>query len=171
MDTPGVIVAARTALVLFVALVLQIGFVDDLSFFGVHPELLLVVAVGSGVAWGASRGAVVGFAAGLLAELFLSDRFGIVGLSWAIAGFGVGMVSENLARASKLVDSMLLGISAGIGILLHALISTLFGQNYLSDPNLARIVGIVAVTSAVLGPVALPVCRWCGATTDRVRPR
>jgi rod shape-determining protein MreD len=171
VDTSGVMVAARTALVLFVALVLQIGFVDDLRIFGVHPELLLVVAMGSAVAWGASRGAIVGFAAGLMAELFLSDRFGVVGLSWAVAGFGVGMVSENLARASKLFDALLVGLGAAAAVLVHALISTLFGQNYLSDPNLARIVGIVAGTSAILAPLALPVSRWCGATTDRVRPR
>jgi rod shape-determining protein MreD len=164
-------VVARTALVLFVALVLQIGFVDDLRFFGVHPELLLVVAMASAVAWGASRGAIVGFAAGLVAELFLSDRFGIVGLSWAVAGFAVGTVSENLARASKLADALLVGSGAAAAVLFHALTSTLFGQNYLSDPYLVRIVGIVAGTSAVLAPLALPISRWCGSTTDRVRSR
>ena len=72
---------ARVGLLLFAALVLQLGLVNDLRIFSVHPELLLAVGIGMAVAWGPERGAVAAFAAGLLTDLFLSGHFGVTGLA------------------------------------------------------------------------------------------
>ena len=160
---------ARTTLVLVAALALQLGLVDDLSLFSVHPELLLAVGVGSAVAWGAERGAVVGFFAGLLADLFLSGRFGVTGLAYALAGYAVGVLSEGIARRSRVVDAGLVALGSALGVALYALVAALFGEGTLGDDHLWRILGIVTVTAALMSPIVVPVCRWAGADAE-LRP-
>jgi hypothetical protein len=73
-----------------VAFVLQIGVLSDLRPFGVHADLMLLMGVCAGLAGGPSRGAVVGFFAGLLADVMLPGPLGISALAAAVAGFGAG---------------------------------------------------------------------------------
>lgn len=158
-------VVARTGLVLVVALVLQLGLVDDLRFFSVHPELVLAVAIGSAVAWGPERGAIVGFAAGLLVDLFLSGRFGVTGLAYGLAGYGVGVLSEGIARRSRIIEAALVALGSALGVMLYAVIAALFGEQTLVDDHLWRILAVVTVFGALFGPLVIPVCRWAGADT------
>ncbi len=160
---------ARTTLVLAVALVLQVGLFDDLSVFSVHAELLLAVGVGTAVAWGPERGAIVCFAAGLFADLVLSGRFGVTALAYGLTGYGVGLLSDGLARRSMVIDAALMTLGGAVGVLLYAVIAALFGEPTLGDDNLGRIVGVVALWNLVLSPVVLPVCRWAGREPD-LRP-
>lgn len=161
---------ARSSLVLFGALTLQLGLVDDLRLLDVHPDLLLAVGVATGVVWGAARGAIVGFVAGLLTELFLSSRFGLVGLSYGVAGYATGFLSDGIARSSRWIDAALVAGGSALGVMLYAVIGALFGEGTLADPDLWRIVLVVSLSAAVLSPVATAVCRWTGAAAPRVRP-
>jgi rod shape-determining protein MreD len=164
----GARIVARSALLLFVALVLQLGVVNDLRIFSVHAELLLAVAIGMAVAWGPERGAVVAFAAGLLVDLFLSGRFGATGLAWGVTGYGIGFLSDGIVRRSRMIDAALLGLGSAVAVLLYAVIATLLGGDTLGDDHLLRIIGIVAVTGALLSPLVLPLCRWAGRADGRL---
>lgn len=155
-------VVARTALLLFVAYVLQLGLLSDLSLFSVHPEALLMIGVGTAIAWGADRGALVGFAAGLMADLSLSGRFGVTALAWAVSCYGVGLLSEGLARRSRVVDAVLMGFGGAVGVIGYGLTAAIFGQPTLGDDNLGVIIGMVAFWNVVLSPVVVPLCRWAG---------
>jgi rod shape-determining protein MreD len=161
---------SRTSLVLVAALIVQLGLVDDLQVMGVHPDLLLAVGVGTGVAWGAERGAIAGFLAGLLTDLFLSGRFGIVGLSYGLAGYASGLLSDGVARTSRWLDAGFMATGAALGVVLYAVIGSLFGMGTLSDPDLWRILVVLSVSSALVSPLVLPVCRWTGAAGPRLRP-
>jgi len=156
-------IVARTALVLFGALVLQLGMFDDLRVVGVHPEVLLAVGLGCAVAWGPERGAIVAFCAGLLTDMFLSGRFGVTGLAWGITGFGLGYLSDGIARRSMVIDAVLLGLGSAVGVMVYAVVAALFGEATLTDDHLWRIMGIVGISAAVISPVVLPLCRWTGA--------
>ena len=160
---------ARTAFVLFSALVLQLGLFDSLRVFSVHAELLLAVAVGSAVAWGAERGAVVGFAAGLLTDLILPGRFGVTALAYGLTGYGIGALSDGVARRSRLIDAGLMALGGAAGVAAYALVAALFGESTLGDERLWSIVAIVAAWNAVLSPLAVPVSRWAG-TEAELRP-
>lgn len=162
-------VVARTTLVLVGALVLQLGLVDDLRVFSVHPELVLAVAIGTAVAWGAERGAIVGFAAGLLTDLFLSGRFGVTGLAYGVTGYGVGVLADGIARRGAMIDAALVALGSAAGVLLYAVVAALLGQQTLTDPHLGRIIGMVALYGALLSPLVLPVCRWTGQDEARLR--
>ena len=107
-------VVARTALVLFAALVLQLGLFDQLRVFSVHAELLLAVAVATAVAWGAERGAIVGFAAGLLTDLILPGRFGVTALAYGLTDeFHQSFVPDRNGRLDDVVTD---AIGAAIGV-------------------------------------------------------
>lgn len=160
--TDEVKVLARTALLLLGAYVLQLGLFSDLRLFSVHPEVLLSIAAGSAIAWGGDRGAVIGFAAGLLADLSLSGRFGVTALAWAISCYGLGLLSEGLARRSRVVDAVLMGFGGAAGVIAYALAAAIFGQSTLGDDNLLVIIGMVAFWNTILSPVVVPLCRWAG---------
>ena len=55
-------------------------------------------------------------------------------------------------------------------MVLFALIGTLLGQNGFLSWHLLTIVGVVAVSGAILGPAAVRLCRWANADTDTYRP-
>ena len=166
MGAPGVSdgaeVVARTALVLVVALLLQVGLFDELRVFSVHAELLLAVGLGTAVAWGPERGAVVCFVAGCLADLILHTRFGLSALAYGVAGYGVGFLADGVARRSRLIDAGLMALGGLAGMLLYAVVGALFGESTLGDDHLWRIVGMVTMWTALLSPVVVPACRWAG---------
>ncbi|MCP4435754.1 MAG: rod shape-determining protein MreD [Actinomycetia bacterium] len=167
--TEEIRMVARTALVLFVALVLQVGLFDELRVFSVHPELLLAVGIATAVAWGPERGVVVCFVAGLLADLILSGRFGVTALAWGVAGYGVGRLSDAVARRSHFIDAGLMALGSAAAVMLYAVVAALFGESTLGDDHLWRIIGIVTAWNVLLSPIVLPVARWAGREPE-LRP-
>jgi rod shape-determining protein MreD len=161
----------RWALVFTVVTVAQVSIASRLQVLDVHPDLLLLLAVAAGLTGGPARGAVVGFAAGLVADLYLSTRFGVASLATTLTGYGSGMVGDTIVRPSSTIWVVATaGLSAG-GTLLYATLGHLLGAETLADPNLVLIVGIVSVLNAALSLPALAVCRWAGDDHSAVRIR
>ncbi len=161
----------RWALVLTVVSVLQVALADDLSILGVHPDLLLLVTVVAGLSGGPGTGAVVGFAAGVVADLFLHTRFGVATLASTLVGYASGVAGDTVVRPSTTVwVAATAGLSAA-GTALYAALAHLLGAGTLADPNLPAIIGIVSVVNAVLCVPALAVCRWAGDDRSAVRIR
>ncbi len=150
----------RWTTVVLIGFVLQIGVLVDLQLFGVHADVLLVLAICAGLAGGAGRGAVVGFFAGLLADVMLPGTLGISALAFAAIGWGVGSVREGVLSTTRMFSVLVTLVASALGVVLYALLAQLLGQRSLSDPRLVQIVGIVAVLNALLCLPALAVSRW-----------
>lgn len=150
----------RWTLVVSVALVLQMGLLNDLRIAGVHPDLMLLLAVCAGLCGGPGRGAGVGFASGLLLDLFLPGRFGVTALAYALTGYAAGVAGDTVVRPARWISVGLVVLSSALGIIVYAAIGHLLGQHSLSDPRLGAIVGIVSVVNGLLALPALAVCRW-----------
>jgi rod shape-determining protein MreD len=161
----------RWVLVLSVTLVLQVGLFNDIRFWGVHPDLMLLLAVCAGLTGGPGQGAGVGFACGLLLDLFLPGRFGVTALAYALTGYGAGVAGDTVVRPARWISVGLVVLSSAAGTLLYAAIGQLLGQRSLSDPRLGTIVGIVSVVNGVLALPALAVCRWADHDPLRARLR
>jgi rod shape-determining protein MreD len=161
----------RWALIVSVAIVLQVGLFDDLRISGVHPDLMLLLAVCAGLTGGPGEGAGVGFACGLLADLFLPGRFGVTALAYALTGYGAGVAGDTVVRPARWISVGLVVLSSAAGTLLYAAIGQLLGQHSLSDPRLGVIVGIVSVVNGVLALPTLAVCRWADHDPLRARLR
>ncbi|MEA2703532.1 MAG: rod shape-determining protein MreD [Actinomycetota bacterium] len=67
--------------VLLFALILHTAVFPQLRIFDVAPDVLLLFAIAGGLAGGPDRGAVLGFVAGILADLFLQTPFGLSALT------------------------------------------------------------------------------------------
>lgn len=169
MTDPGS--GLRWVLLVTTAFVLHVGAGSDLGLFGVHPELMLLVAVCAGLAGGPVRGAQVGFVAGVLVDLLLTSPLGVSALAFALAGFGVGAVQESVIRSSRTISAALAALGSAAGVLVYATVAHLLGQRSLADPNLWRIVGIVSLFNAVLCVPVLGLCRWAeGPQLRAARP-
>ncbi len=140
--------------------VLQVGVLADIQPFGVHADLMLLLGICAGLAGGPTRGAIVGFAAGLLVDSVLPGTLGISALSCSVVGFAAGAFRESVMSSSRSMDMLVAAVGTAAGVLIYALLSQLLGQHSLTDPRLLQIVGIVAVLNAVLCVPALAVSRW-----------
>lgn len=78
---------------MLLALLLQAGVFPSLRLFGATPELVLATAWLLGLHSGSGRGAGVGFAGGLLQDLYLgAPRLGIAALAFTLAGLAAGRI-------------------------------------------------------------------------------
>ena len=159
--------AVRWTLLVATLYLIQIGLVIDLSFFGVHPELMVLTGICAGMVGGPTRGAEVGFFSGLLADLVLSGHLGTSALAFAIVGFGSGILAGSVIRASRGISIAMVSAMSAAAVLLYAALAQLLGQHTLSDPRLAQIVGIVSLCNAVLCLPVLALSRWAEGTGVR----
>jgi rod shape-determining protein MreD len=90
--------AAKAAAVLFVAVVLQLSIMAQVTILGGHPNLLLVALVCVALLRGAVFGAVAGFSAGLLADTGVFGTLGFTALLLTLAGYWTGRYGETTGR-------------------------------------------------------------------------
>jgi rod shape-determining protein MreD len=149
----------RGAVVLVVALVAQIAFVADLRIVGAVGDLMLVVTVAAALTGGPDRGATYGFFAGLIFDLVLDSPFGLSALTYAVIGYGVGLVCSGLFRPT---GAWPLAVAA-----VASLVATAFytGVGHLIDApypwaDVPAITVAVALWNAALVLPAMAVLRW-----------
>jgi rod shape-determining protein MreD len=83
---------------LFMAVVLQLAIVAQVTILGGHPNLLLVTVVCAALLRGALFGAVAGFSAGLLADTGVFGTLGFTALLLTLAGYWTGRYGETTGR-------------------------------------------------------------------------
>lgn len=152
--------AARVAALLLLALVLQHSLLVDLRVAGVSPDLLLVVAIAGGIVGGRETGAVVGFAAGVAADLLAQTPFGLSSLTFGLVGYGVGTLQAGVLRLTWWIP-LLTGLAASAaGVMVYGLLGALLGQGYLLRPDLAGLAAVVGLLNALLVPVVVRATGW-----------
>ena len=102
-------IAIRIALIVIVAVVLQVSFFSYLSFFGATPDIVPLVVVSLGLLGGAVVGAVCGFAAGLLLDSALLQTLGVSSLVLLSVGYLAGRYREGTEISNSLVPPLLVG--------------------------------------------------------------
>lgn len=158
----------RTALVVLVALVLQVTLFARFSFDGARPDVMILLAVVAGYRFGPERGAIIGFAAGVSFDIVLASPLGLSALVYTIVGYGVGAATTGMVRTSRWAAPAVAAIGSAAGMVLYALIGAVLGEPTLSGPSLASIVVLVAAVNAALAPLAVRALAWA-KTDDRDR--
>jgi len=94
----------KVPVLVLIALVVHAQLLPDVRVRGVHPDLMLLVAVAGGIVAGPSAGAVLGFSVGLLTDLlFLETPLGLSAMVFCLVGYGVGLLQ---ARAINRRDTL-----------------------------------------------------------------
>jgi len=141
------------------ALLLQTTVLARMRLFGVMPDFMLLVAVAGGIAAGPTRGAALGFASGMLIDLFLPTPLGLSALVFTLVGYGVGVANTGVLRSAWYIPVLTAGSACVAGVALYAVVGSVLGERML-DGHLATIAVVVGVTNAVLAPVAVKLVGW-----------
>lgn len=150
----------RVGVVLAVTLVLHLTLLSRLRIDQVRPDALLLVALMAGLVAGPERGAIVGFCAGLLADLFIQSPFGLSALAYCLVGFGVGSLQTGILRAAWWIPVATAAAASAAGIVLYGVLGAMVGQPDFVSPRLAVIAAAVGFMNAALAPAAVRLVGW-----------
>ncbi|MCU1371240.1 MAG: rod shape-determining protein MreD [Ilumatobacteraceae bacterium] len=150
----------RTAVVVLVALVLQVTLLSRFSYEGARADIMVLLAVVAGYRLGPERGAIVGFASGLSFDIVLSTPLGLSALIYTVVGYGVGAATSGMVRTSRWASPLVAAVGSAVAMVLYALVGAVLGEPTLSGPSLASIVVLVAVVNAALAPLATRAIDW-----------
>jgi len=141
------------------ALLLQTTVLARMRVWGVMPDFMLLVAVAGGITAGATRGAALGFASGMLIDLFLPTPLGLSALVFTLVGYGVGVANTGVLRSAWYIPVLTAGGASVAGVALYALVGSVLGERMING-HLATIAFVVGVSNAVLAPVAVRFVDW-----------
>jgi rod shape-determining protein MreD len=143
-------------LLLVTAALLQTALFPFLSLAGFRPDLLLLVAVAVGLHDGPMAGARVGFVAGLLGDLLVSQaQVGLGALVLSGIGFTVGLARPYLAPESFTAPLILAFLSGLFGTAAYGVLTLLLGDERVTVPLLAQAALLVALYNTLLAPIVL----------------
>lgn len=164
MNGPWARVAFKVAGVLLLAIGAQTVFGADLRVNDVAPDFMVLVAVLAGFIGGPETGAIAGFAAGTVADLFLqATPFGLSALAFCLTGFVVGWSSASLLRPHWYLVPVVAAAGTVLGVALFVIIGYVVGQAQLVAPGkgwLAEVAVIEALYAAIFGLPAATVVGW-----------
>ena len=149
----------RLPIMLVTALLLQTTVLSRLRIFDVMPDFMLLVAVAAGITAGPTRGAVLGFASGMLIDLFLPTPLGLSALVFTLVSYGVAVANTGVLRSAWYIPVLTAGAASVAGVVLYALVGTVLGERMITA-HLATIAAVVGVSNAVLAPVGIRLVDW-----------
>jgi rod shape-determining protein MreD len=150
----------RMAGALLLALVLHLTLLAQLGVAEVHADALLLFAVAAGLTAGPERGAIAGFAAGLLADLFLQSPFGLSALCYSLVGFAVGTLQTGILRSAWWIPVLTAFGASGLGTGLYALLGATVGETQMVGLRLPFVAAVVGFMNAALAPAAMRLVGW-----------
>ncbi len=140
----------------------------DVLGLGLVPDLVLIVVVSYGLLKGPWFGAVLGLAAGLIADLMVGGVIvGVGALAKMATGFLAGLLEKTIFKDNLLVPFLALLVGTTIGELIFLLVNSALGWHFGSVLYLlARLVGL-SLYNAVLAP---PIYRQFYRLETRLTP-
>ena len=144
---------------LILALLVQTTVFSRLRLWGVMPDFMLLVAVAGGITAGPTRGAALGFATGMLIDLFLPTPLGLSALVFTMVGYWVGVANTGVLRAAWYIPVLTAGAASVAGVVFYALAGSVLGERMITG-HLITIAAVVGVSNAVLAPLAVKLVDW-----------
>ena len=160
----------RVGLVILLFVLVQQTLILDLRIGGIHPDIMILLPIVAGVVGGPSRGASMGFVAGVVADLFLPTPFGLSALVGTLIGFAVGAATLALDRSSFWLPVVAALAGSALYEVIYAVLGSVLGQPQMLHADLLRIVAVVSIANGVLAIPALRLVTWAlpAASTEGV---
>lgn len=170
MVSPRVLLAA---VLVVVALAVQVTMLARLPLPGATPDLLLLVVVGLALANGPGFGLAVGFCAGLAVDLVppADHEIGRWALVLTLVGYLAGL-ARGEARRSAFVPLVVVASAAAASVLLYAGLGALMADNHVTWSAVGRLLPTAVLYDVVLSAFALPVIlAWAARVEPEAVPR
>ncbi|MEW2154426.1 rod shape-determining protein MreD [Streptomyces sp. NPDC007189] len=152
-----------------VALVIQVSVLARLHLPGAVPDLLLLTALGLAMVYGHVGGALVGFGAGLLADLAppADHAAGRYALVLCVIGYFAGLIRPDNGRLKSATGPMAVVVAAAIGsTLLYAGVGALVGDTAARHVGLPGLLFSAALYDLLLAPFVVPGIMWLARRAD-----
>ncbi|MEU9758782.1 rod shape-determining protein MreD [Streptomyces sp. NPDC047985] len=142
-----------------VALVVQVSVLARLQLPGAVPDLLLLVVLALAFVYGHTSGALIGFGAGLLADLAppADHAAGRYALVLCVIGYLAGLVKPENGQLRSAAVPMIAVVGAAVGsTLLYALVGALVGDTAARHVGLGSLLFTAALYDLLLAPFTVP---------------
>jgi len=144
----------RLAALGFLAVVVQIAAISQITVFGVSVDVAPLLVASVGLLAGSLPGAVFGFGVGLLVDLALVQTLGVTSLLYIAIGYAAGRLRELRDPAHGLVPVAVGAAATAVATIGFALMQFLLGVDAPVSWLLLRHVVVTILLGALL---ALPV--------------
>lgn len=152
--------ALLCALLILLAVILEVTVLAPLPFPGATPGLVLVVVAALAFAFGPVTGASCGFAAGLLLDLAppAAGTIGISALLLTVTGYALGRAFDADDRPLWLTTA-LTALAAALVVLATALLGGLLGNPRIQWGDVPVMIITAALYAAALAVFVVPLVR------------
>lgn len=127
---------------------------------GVKLQFVLAVVVAAGATGGSDRGAVAGFALGLMYDLSGNTPMGLMALAYGVGGIVAGYFHAITPDPQWWLAAIYAFAGAAVGELAIPILEVVTGQSGWITRRIMRDVPMVALFAAVVCPPLIPVSRW-----------
>lgn len=161
-----------SASLVVVALVLQVTILARLQLPGAVPDLLLLIVLGLALVYGHTAGAVVGFVAGLLADIAppADHAVGRYALVLCLIGYAAGLTKPEGGQHRSATVPMLVVASAAIGsTLLYAGVGALVGDTPARGAGLRGLLVTATLYDLLLAPFVVPLVMSLARRSEKDR--
>jgi rod shape-determining protein MreD len=165
--------AVVSAILLLLAVLIEVTVLAPLPFPGATPMLVLVVVVILASQFGAATGALAGFAGGLLLDIAppAAGTIGISALLLTVVGYAVGRFAESDDRPWWSF-AILGALAAPLVVLAGAVLGGLLGDPRVRWEDVVGLMLSAAAYALVLGLILmLPLRRLCRWAVPEAYPR
>ncbi|MFI8965678.1 rod shape-determining protein MreD [Streptomyces sp. NPDC053493] len=148
-----------SAALVVVALVVQVSVLARLQLPGAVPDLVLLTVVALALVYGHVTGALVGFTAGLLADLAppADHAAGRYALVLCVVGYLCGLARPDNGRLKSATGPMAVVVAAALGsTLLYAGVGALVGDTAARHVGLGFLLFTAALYDLLLAPFTVP---------------
>jgi rod shape-determining protein MreD len=135
------------------ALLLQSTVLDYVAILGIKPDLVMLIVVLNGFLLGTREGAFLGYAAGMVEDLFAGSYIGLNALAKMAAGYLAGMAGLRLFRENTLVATGVAFFTTLAGSFINYLLLLYLKVEVLPFYAIVRVIIPVAVYTSLLTPL------------------
>ncbi|MGK5631400.1 rod shape-determining protein MreD [Streptomyces sp. URMC 123] len=158
-----------SATLVVVALVIQVSVLARLQLPGAVPDLMLLTVLGLALVYGPTGGALVGFGAGLLADLAppADHAVGRYALVLCVIGYLAGLAKPESGKLRSASGPLLVVVAAAIGTtLLYAGVGALVGDTAARQVGLVHLLLTAALYDLLLAPFTVPLIMTLARRAD-----
>ena len=140
------------------ALLVQVTIVNRLPLPDGRPDLVVLVVVALALVRGPEYGAVIGFAAGLAADVVppADHTIGRLALAYAVVGYAAGLL-EDAEERSVLATVLVVAACSAAAVVGYAGVGALVGDERITFAALRNAMVATVIYDVVLAPFVVPV--------------